>query len=64
MKQWNIKAPLVFRLGVVMLCMLIISSNMICDPLRKTHRSVIGTAAASFVGLFIKNTRNYRVVII
>ena len=46
MKQWNIKTPLVFRLGVVMLCMLIISLNMIGNLYARYTTSVTGSASA------------------
>ena len=56
MKQWNIKTPLVFRLGVVMLCMLIISLNMISNLYARYTTSVMGIATASVAKISYKLT--------
>ncbi len=61
MKQWNIKTPLVFRLGVVMLCMLIISSNMICDLYARHTATVTGSASASVAKISYKLTTSSNV---
>ena len=47
MKQWNIKTPLVFRLGAILLCMLIISSNMIGDLYARYTATAVGSASAN-----------------
>ena len=56
MKQWNIKAPLVFRLGVVLLCMLIVSSNMIGTLYARYTATVTGSASASVAKISYKLT--------
>lgn len=46
MKQWNIKAPLVFRLGVVLLCMVAFSSHLMGGFYARYTTSVSGTSTA------------------
>lgn len=54
MKQWNIKAPLVFRLSVILLCALIVTSNMVGDLYARYTASVMGTATASVAKISYK----------
>lgn len=46
MKQWNIKTPLVFRLSVILLCALIVTSNMVGDLYARYTASAMGISTA------------------
>lgn len=56
MNQWNIKTPLVFRIGVALLCVLIITLNMIGNLYARYTTSVMGTATASVAKISYKLT--------
>lgn len=47
MKQSNIKTPLVFRIGVALLCAILITSHMMGGLYARYHSSVTGNAAGS-----------------
>ena len=47
MKQWNIKAPLVFRLGVALLCAMLITSHMMGGLYARYTTTVMGSASAN-----------------
>ena len=47
MKQSNIKTPLVFRIGVALLCAMLITSHMMGGLYARYHSGVTGNAAGS-----------------
>ena len=47
MKQSNIKTPFVFRIGVALLCAILITSHMMGGLYARYHSSVTGNAAGS-----------------
>ncbi len=56
MKQSNIKTPLVFRIGVALLCAILITSHMMGGLYARYHSSVTGNAAGSVAKISYKLT--------
>ena len=56
MKQWNIKTPLVFRLGMALLAALFVTCNMIGGFYARYTTTVSGSASASVAKISYKLT--------